>query len=358
MNGDEKTNLEIKSGKGIFGHDIIVIGASAGGVETLVKLTRNLPGDIPAALFIVLHVPPDSPSLLPGILNRHGQLKAIHPEDGTKIEQGYIYIAPPNNHLIIEQDYVRIIRGPRENRHRPAVDPLFRSAAQVYGPRVIGVILSGALDDGTAGLLAVKRMGGLTVVQDPKDAQYTGMPLSAIQNVPTDYIKPVSEMSLLLNHLASEPAQILKSHQTNRDMRKEIKVAEFDINTMEDENKPGEPSQFSCPECGGVLWEIQDGHMMRYRCRVGHAFSVESMQAEQVDALEHALWVALKTIEENISLTKRMTHTARERQQFWMVQRFEERLKDAEQNARVLREVIAKSRVMEEPGKTKTDLAG
>lgn len=349
MSGNGLTGDQKKPHPANFGHDIIVIGASAGGVETLSRLVSDLPGDLPAALFIVLHIPPDSPSLLPSILNRHSQLKALHPDDNTPIERGYIYIAPPNNHLIIEGNNVRIIRGPRENRHRPAVDPLFRSAAYTYGSRVIGIILSGALDDGTAGLLAIKRQGGLAVVQDPKEAFYTGMPSSAIQNVNVNYICPVGEMGFLLQRLVLEPAFISTPPKPNGVIRKEIKVAEFDINTIEDDNRPGDPSQFSCPECGGVLWEIQDGELARYRCRVGHAFSVESMQAEQVAALENALWVALKTIEENISLTKRMIKTARERQQSWLIKRFAERMADAEQNARVLRDVIAKSRVIDEP---------
>lgn len=350
MNRNGTTGSQTVESHDFIGHDIIVIGASAGGVEALIKLVDTLAADLPAALFIVLHVPPDSPSLLPHILNRHTLLIALHPEDKTKIEQGHIYIAPPNNHLLVEQGYVRIVRGPRENRHRPAIDPLFCSAAGAYGSRVIGVILSGTLDDGTAGLLAIKHLGGLAVVQDPDDAMYTGMPTSAIHNVAVDHVVPVSEMGQLLNRLASEPAQIHSLNQDNGDMGKEISVAEFKLTAIEDDNRPGNPSQFSCPECGGVLWEIEDGHLTRYRCRVGHAFSVESMRAEQVDALEHALWVALKTIGENISLTRRMLKTAQQRHQFWMVKRYEDRLTDAEQNAQVLREVIAKSRVIEEPG--------
>src|SRR5437660_250222 len=172
------------------GHDIIVVGASAGGVETLTTITRALPRNLPAAIFIVLHIPAQSPSFLPNILNRFGVLDAVHPEDGTQIEHGHIYVAPPDHHMLVEYGKIRIVRGPKENRHRPAVDPLFRSAAAVYGPRVTGVILTGSLDDGTAGLLAVKRHSGIAIVQDPDEAIYPGMPLSALEHVQVDHILP------------------------------------------------------------------------------------------------------------------------------------------------------------------------
>src|SRR5437588_6269412 len=165
------------------GHDVIVIGASAGGVEALMALTGTLPRDLPAAVFVVLHIPAQSPSLLPSILSRVGSLKVVHATDGAKIEHGCIYVAPPDHHILLERGKVRVVRGPKENRHRPAVDPLFRSAALAYGPRVVGVILTGSLDDGTAGLLAVKRRGGIAVVQDPNEALYSSMPLNALTHV-------------------------------------------------------------------------------------------------------------------------------------------------------------------------------
>ena len=176
-------------------HDIVVIGASAGGVEALTKLVRTLPKHLSATLFVVLHMPADSPSLLPDIINHAGTLPASHPTDGEAITAGHIYIAPPDHHLLVESGYVRVIRGPRENRHRPAIDPLFRSAAQAYRQRVIGVILSGMLDDGTAGLLAIKRCGGIALVQSPEEALYSQMPQSALNNVPVDYCLPVRKMS-------------------------------------------------------------------------------------------------------------------------------------------------------------------
>jgi two-component system chemotaxis response regulator CheB len=185
------------------GHDIIVIGASAGGVEALVKVVSSLPGALPASLFVVLHLPAESSSALPTILSRAGYLPAVHPEDCSPIVPGTIYVAPPDYHLMVERDMVRVGRGPRENRHRPAIDPLFRSAALAYGPRVTGVILTGALDDGTAGLLAIKRHGGIALVQDPHEALFAGMPRSALMHVQVDYVLPLVDIGRQLAQLAN-----------------------------------------------------------------------------------------------------------------------------------------------------------
>src|SRR5437588_11068380 len=189
------------------GHDIIVVGASAGGVEALVTLARSLQRNLQAAVFVVLHIPAQSPSLLPEILGRAGPLKAVQATDDMQIEQGHIYVAPPDHHMLMELGKVRVVRGPKENRHRPAVDPLFRSAALAYGPRVIGVILTGALDDGTAGLLAVKRRGGIAVVQDPSEAMYPSMPSSALAHVEVDHVLSLADIGPLLGRLASQEAK-------------------------------------------------------------------------------------------------------------------------------------------------------
>ncbi len=273
--------------------DIIVIGASAGGAETLVTLVRTIPRSIPAALFVVLHIPADSPSLLPEILDRAGSLQATQAKDGEEIVCGHIYIAPPDNHLLVEAGKVRVVHGPRENRHRPAVDPLFRSAALAYGTRAVGVILSGALDDGTAGLLAIKRRGGVAIIQDPDEALYPSMPHSAQAHVAVDYSLPVAEIGPLLDRLAREispepePEGGTKEeggYPMSDNLEKEVKTFELDVNEMTADEQAGKPSVFSCPECGGVLWEIQDGDLLRFRCRVGHAYSIESVLAGQDEA--------------------------------------------------------------------------
>jgi two-component system chemotaxis response regulator CheB len=323
--------------------DIIVIGASAGGVEALFTLARMLPRNLPAAIFIVLHIPADSPSLLPEILGRAGPLKVTQAKDNEDIVHGHIYIAAPDNHLLLEEGHMRIVHGPIENRHRPAIDPLFRSAALAYGPRVAGVILSGALDDGTAGMLAVKRRGGIAIIQEPGEAFYPCMPRSVEAHVEVDYILPVAEIAPLLTKLASEAGPKEEGGDPmSENLEKEVKKAELDTNEYTAEEQIGKPSVFSCPDCGGVLWEIQDGDLLRFRCRVGHAFSVESVLAGQDDALEDALWTALKTLEESADLSRRLAKQAHERGSDWLAMRFESKVKEVNQRIDVIREVLLK----------------
>jgi two-component system chemotaxis response regulator CheB len=188
------------------GHDIIVMGASSGGIESLISIVRGLPPDLPASVFVVLHIPAQSKSSLPRILTQSGPLKAVHPEDNDAIEPGRIFVAPPDCHLMIDDDHVRLVRGPKENHHRPAIDPLFRTAARFYGPRVVGVVLSGALDDGSAGLVAVKARGGIAIVQDPAEALFPDMPRNAMEAAGADYCVAKTQIAPLLVRLASEAA--------------------------------------------------------------------------------------------------------------------------------------------------------
>ncbi len=325
------------------GHDIVVVGASAGGVEALVKLVRALPASLPAAVFVVLHIPPQSPSMLPTILSRSGQLPALHPTDGTRFEHGRIYIAPPDHHILLEDGHLRIVRGPKENRHRPAVDVLFRSAASNYGPRVIGVVLTGALDDGTAGLLAIKRREGIAVVQDPDDAFYPGMPQSAVEHVRVDYVLPLADIGSKIVNLVAMEVDTTMEQPVPEDMQNELSLTKMDLSRQKNDTRIGAPSQYSCPECGGVLWEIQDESLLRFRCRVGHAFSVDSMMAEQSDAIEEAMWTALKTLEEQASISRKMAEQARRDGYTLMAQRFEERQKQAEKRVDLLVSALQKS---------------
>ena len=331
------------------GHDIVVVGASAGGVETLIKLAEKLPAGLPASVFVVLHIPPQNPSLMPEILSRSGRLKAVHPGDGEAIQQGCIYVAPPDLHLLVEQGYVHLLRGPKENRHRPAIDPLFRSAAVAYGPRVVGVVLTGSLDDGTAGLLAVKRLGGVAIVQDPADALYPSMPLNALEHVNVDYKLPVSEIGPLIAHLAYEPVDQEGAYHVPEEMEIEMRITAMNMDALNNGKQAGTPSVFSCPECGGVLWEIQDGELARFRCRVGHAYSIESMMAAQAEEVEEALWAALKTLEESVSLSRRLRDQASQRGQDWLAQRFEGKLRDAEQRAEMIRSVLFRDKTLPSP---------
>ena len=268
------------------GHDIITVGASAGGVEALLATVRDLPADFPAALFAVVHTSPTRPSLLADILARVTRLQVAAALDGEPIEPGHIYVAPPDNHLLVASGFVRVVRGAKENGHRPAVDPLFRTAARVYGPRVVGVVLSGMRDCGTVGLQEVKRYGGIAVVQDPSDALFPGMPQSALDNVEVDHCVPLAGIPLLLDRLAREPA--------NAPKREPAAVSE-------------EPERdFVCPECGGYLTRTQTGSVLSFGCKVGHRFSLESLEAEQAATLETALWVALRAIEDSTALARRL----------------------------------------------------
>ncbi|HEV2863494.1 MAG TPA: chemotaxis protein CheB [Pyrinomonadaceae bacterium] len=286
--------------------DIVVIGASAGGLEALRSLVAALPADFPASVFVVLHTSAESPGLLAAILDRSGPLPADTASDGEHIRPGRIYVAPPDHHLVVEPGVVRTTRGPRENRFRPAIDPLFRSAAQVYGPRVVGLILTGYLDDGTAGLWTVKQLGGTAVVQDPADALVDSMPLSALQHVKVDYCVRLSEMAPLLVRLAGEAADE-GAYEVPEETGIEVRIAKADKALEAGVMKLGEPSNYTCPECHGVLLQMKQDDRIRFRCHTGHAYSLESLVAEIDESIEESLWSALRSVEEKVLL---MNHIA------------------------------------------------
>jgi two-component system, chemotaxis family, protein-glutamate methylesterase/glutaminase len=319
-------------------HGIVVVGASAGGVEALADLAASLPPDLPAAVFVVLHLPATGTSALPEILSRHGPLPAAHVEDGEPIQTGRVYVAPPDHHVLLRTGHVHLARGPRENGHRPAIDPLFRSAAHEYGSRVIGVILSGALDDGTAGLLGIKSRGGVAVVQSPEDALYPGMPGSALEHVQVDHVAAAASMGKLLAELVGDPAGP-RPDPPPTSMRVEVEMEQFSLEAIEG-NHPGRPSGFSCPDCNGVLWQLREGGLERYRCRVGHAWSPEGLLTQQSEALEAALWVALRSLEERAALARRLADPARRRGHSITATRFEEQAAEAQQAARLVRDLL------------------
>jgi two-component system chemotaxis response regulator CheB len=326
------------------GHDIIVVGASAGGVEAARGLVRELPGDLPAALCIVIHVPPYAVSVLPEILSRDGALPATHARDGEPIHQGRVYVAPPDKHLLIKRGYLRVARGPRESNHRPAVDPLFRTAARAYGPRVIGVVLSGTLDDGTAGLASIKSQSGIAIVQHPDDCLHPDMPRSAMENVTIDYVLPLSQISATLIRLAHQAVSIPEGAvMPSEEMNIEADLAELDERALQALPRPGTPSGFACPECGGTLFELRDGELVRYRCRVGHAWSPEGLLSEQSESTERALWTALRALEEKKALAVRLATQAHERGHALTAAQFEQNATDAEHNSTVLRDLLLRS---------------
>lgn len=320
-------------------HDILVIGASAGGVEALKQLVHTLPCDLPVAIFVVLHIPAHVPSKLPQILNRIGTIQAVHPKNGDKIEQGRIYVAPPDYHLIIKSGYIRLAKGPKENNTRPAIDVLFRTAAKAYGSRVVAVVLSGTLDDGTAGLIAVEQQGGVTIVQNPEEATFEGMPKNAIKNDHVKYILNISEIAPLLINLANQP---IKTEEVvvSSEMEMETDMAELELEAMQSLRRPGKPSPFGCPECGGVLWELNEGKLVRFRCRTGHAFSPHSLIASQSEQLEESFWSALRALEEKAALTLRMAEQARSSNRIYSAKRFEQQGQDAQYRAGLVRQLL------------------
>jgi len=343
------TQTSTPGGSATGGHDIIVVGASAGGVEALADLAGRLPAGLPAAVFVVLHVPPYGTSVLPGILSRRGPLPAVHPADGDRIENGRIYVAPPDHHLLVEDGRIRLTRGPHENRHRPAVDTLFRSAARAYGPRVIGVVLTGTLDDGTAGLQAVKQRGGLVVVQDPDDALFASMPRAAIEGVAADHVVPLSEIGPTLARLAYQPASAESRTPVTPGLEDEVKVAEFDMASLETWQE-GEPSSYACPDCHDALWEAEEDGLLRFCCRVGHAFSPENLLATQSDGLEEALWVALRALEVSAVLADRLQERAGARGHTLAASRFQQQAVDARGRAATIKQVLVGGQIIAAPG--------
>jgi two-component system chemotaxis response regulator CheB len=320
------------------GRDIVVVGGSAGSIEVLADFVGGLPPDFPGSIFVVVHFPGSVRSTLPHILNRSGALPARHPPDGESIEPGRIYVAPPDCHLHVSDGHVRLTRGPKENGHRPALDPLFRTAALSYGPRVVGVVLSGNLNDGTAGLLRIKQRGGLAIVQDPETALYQGMPRSAIEHVAVDHVLPVQEISALVAKLASRSAEFLEVRGMAEEPTSDAKVDESAISDRH--RQPGLPSTMSCPECHGVLWEVTDEELVQFRCRVGHASSAEALLVHQSEQLEAALWTGLRSLEEHSALARRLAARAESRGHRYSASSFTEQAMDAEHHASVIRSVL------------------
>lgn len=316
--------------------DIVVIGASAGGLDPLKTLLAGLPADLPAALFVVVHI--GATSHLPGILDRVATLPAAAARTGEAVEHGRIYVAPPGRHLLLHDGHVLLRRGPRENLARPAIDPLFRSAACSFGARVIGVVLSGALNDGTVGLRAIKSGGGVAVVQDPADAAFPDMPQSALRYADIDHTVPAAAMAELLARLVGEPAG--ETPEIPMGIRIEAAISAQESRDMSIRDQPGTLSPFTCPECSGSLWELADGGMLRYRCHVGHAFTADILLAAQAEQVEQRLWTLLRTHEERAELVRRLAGRERERNRDSLAAELEWRAEEYEQDAELLRGLL------------------
>jgi two-component system chemotaxis response regulator CheB len=281
--------------------NIIVIGASAGGVYALTELIGALPARFPAAVFVVLHIGAHD-SVLPALIAARSRNVVAHARDGEIFAAGRVYVAPPDHHLLLSADHVQLSRGPKEHHTRPAIDPLFRSAALAHGPRVMGVVLTGSRDDGTAGLQAIKQCGGLAIVQDPREAEYREMPQSALDNVDVDHCLPIEGIADALTRLVGAPIEIAEPapHQLQREHATSL----GEVNVMEELDVIGKPSRFTCPECNGALWEITDASPPRYRCHTGHGFSQRTLQATLDENTEDALWTAIRALQEKAALLR------------------------------------------------------
>jgi two-component system chemotaxis response regulator CheB len=323
--------------------DLVVVGASAGGVDALQELVHGLPPEFPAALLIVLHVPSTGTSVLPQILGRRGPLAAAFARDGDVPARGAIYVAPADHHLLVRDGRIRLTQGPRENGHRPAIDPLFRSAAREAGPRCIGVVLSGLLDDGAPGLRFIHDHGGATVVQDPDDAQFPSMPQAALALTRADRVVPAAAMGAALCELIDEPLAadageaVRETDGRSVDGTDRQDRVEIDDPSLVRDLLEGPPSALTCPECGGTLWEQDDRRGVRFACHVGHTYTLATLLEEQGRELEGTLWAAVRSLEERADVHWRFARrTTGPRADV-----YQERAKDAERQARSLRGILA-----------------
>jgi two-component system, chemotaxis family, protein-glutamate methylesterase/glutaminase len=319
---------------GSFQREVVVVGASAGGVDALIKAVAGLPAELPAAVFIAVHVAATRETVLPDILGRSCDLPVTAARDGEPIERGHIYVAPADSHLLVGAGQIRLSRGPRENGHRPAIDPLFRSAAEAYGGRVVGMVLSGVLDDGTHGLLAISRRGGITAAQAPEDALYASMPQSAIDNVPVDVVAPAPELGAMIPRLVGQTRTPSLPHDVRID---EVEAA-LHRGTLE---MDGRPSRFTCPDCGGSLWDVGEEEPGKFRCRVGHSWTTLGLLERQAGTLEAALWTALRALSERADLARRMRDDAGARHHEHGRKLFQRQLEEYEAKAETLRDVLA-----------------
>jgi two-component system chemotaxis response regulator CheB len=313
------------------GRSVVVAGASAGGVEALVALVQSLPADFPYPILVVLHVSPSGTSVLPAILGRACRLPVAAPRDGDHLRPGHVYVAPPDSHLVVEAGHVHLSKAPRENGHRPAIDATMRSAATFYDGATIGIVLSGSRDDGTAGLLAIKASGGSAIVQDPDEALYDAMPRSALAHVEVDVVLPVAEMAAWILGRSRDPDP---PQAEEHPVPVEPALNEGELTGS------GEGTRYTCPDCGGVLFERHVGALERFECSVGHAFSIESLSSAQAGELEGALWSAVRALDDRASLLQRMASRARSSGRGRSAAAFERQAHDAQERARTIREAI------------------
>ena len=326
-------------GQNGFKRGVVVVGGSAGSLEAL-KFFGDLQPDFPAAIFLVMHMAPTSPGFLPEIIKRYSQIPVAPAHDGNSTEPNCIYVARPDHHLRVRSGFMEVDRGPKENRHRPSIDVLFYSAAEVYGPRVVGVILSGMLDDGSAGLLAIRKRGGLGIVQEPGDALYPDMPRNALCYAGADYCVPHSQLAALLTRVTSEAIDPKASHPKPR---REAQTDGVSMDQNQLDKSVGKTTDISCPDCGGVLSLVDDEKMLRFRCRVGHVFSQDTLFTAQSDGVEQALWTAVRLLEEKAETARKLREYSLSRNFKSAPEKFEAEAKKLDQHAKVIRELLQRT---------------
>jgi two-component system chemotaxis response regulator CheB len=325
---------------------IVVIGGSAGGLQALERLLPGLPADLPASVFVVLHM--GATSHLADILGRNSFLPVHTAETGQVIRPGHLYVAVPGLHMLIHDSHLLLRRGPRENFARPAIDPLFRSAACSHGGAAIGVVLSGALNDGSAGLRAIRRCGGLALAQAPEDAAVASMLLSAIRTADVDYVAPAEELGGLINHLVRQPAA--PTLPIPADIRLETAIAAQELAGMKVDDALGTPSRFTCPECHGALWEIEDGSLLRFRCHVGHAYTGETILSAQAEQVETMLWSLMRTHQERAELARRMAAKEKAESRLELARQLLQRARDYDEDAELVKQLLGNGgETLEEP---------
>jgi two-component system chemotaxis response regulator CheB len=325
-------------------HDVVVLGGSAGSLEPLTTIVNALPVGLKASVLVVMHMRAGPDGVLPDILDRATQLPVAFAKNGDSLRYGHVYVAQPDAHLIVVSGGLRLVHGPRENGFRPAVDPLFRTAARELGSRVVGVILSGGLSDGTYGLSLIKQHGGIAIVQDPAEASVDSMPRNALNAVDADYVLPAAQIAATVTRLIEEPPRTSNSHATHAGSRPhdelEPQLSRENTKVSEMEELFGRASSLTCPDCGGALWEVGDGRVVRYQCHVGHQYAQDALEAEQRESMDSALWTAVRVLEEYAELKKRMAKRAADNGMATVSKGFADGARDADSQAQRIRSLL------------------
>jgi two-component system chemotaxis response regulator CheB len=318
--------------------DVVAIGTSAGGVRALHYLVERLPAGFPASILVTIHLPSYRRSVLDELLAGAGKLGASFAQDGERLRKGHIFVAPPDRHLLLEGDNLSLGSGPRENNSRPAIDPMLRSVALCCGPRAIGVVLTGTLGDGASGLWAIDQSGGITVVQDPKDAAFPDMPENALRLMNPDHIASMQAMPMLLQDLVRQP--VGEARPVPERIGYEVSVAKNGRTSMNKMDRIGRRSVLACPDCHGVMWEIDEGDLIRYRCHVGHTYTADLMGVALDESVRRALASALRNLEERLALARKLQRDASERNHVRVAESWAERAREYEREMDIVHDAI------------------